>query len=127
MTEIAITAASPTPIDRALLDSLAKTKHGKCTLPSGRILYFLPGRRSRVFALESRMYDDAGKMIDDNLGTRPARLLAGFMCDAEGKQLYRDEEWQTVDALPDSFFIPAWDGLRRHLDMDAEQTDDEKK
>lgn len=73
------------------------------------------------------MYDDDGNMIDDNMGTRPARLLAGFMCDAEGKQLYKDDEWKAVDALPDSFFMPAWEGLRRHLDMDVEPAADEKK
>lgn len=123
-----VPTAEPTAIDRASLTQLAKIKHGKCQLPDGRLLYFLPSRRSRSFVIESSMYDDNGRLVESHLGTRPARMLAGYMCDSGGNQIFRDDEWETVDALPDSFFIPAWEGLRRHLGIqDEPATDDEKK
>ncbi len=97
-------------------------------MPDGKTLYFLPSRRSRTFVIEASMYNDDGRLIEGNLGTRPARLLAGYMCDSNGLQIFKDDEWPTVDSLPDSFFVPAWEGLRRHLGIDEPAAaDDEKK
>lgn len=112
-------ANEPVSLTRADLDKQIRVKHGKCTLPDGRIVFFLPGRRSRNYAIDGALYDDNGKLVHP-IETRPARYLAGYLCDSEGSRIYGDDEWEIVDSLHPSVFGPAWEGLRKHLGMDAE-------
>jgi hypothetical protein len=124
-TETTAVASDPVSLTRNDFDQNSRVKHGKCTLPDGRVVYFMPSRRSRNFAIDGALYNDDGKLVEP-IETRPARYLAGYLCDAEGTRIYRDDEWEAVDSLKPSIFDPAWEGLRKHLGMDIDKGDTAK-
>lgn len=126
MTTPAAVPSEPVSLTREDLDKNTRVKHGKCTLPDGRVVYFLPGRRSRNYLIDGALYNDDGKLVEP-IETRPARYLAGYLCDSEGKRMYRDDEWEAVDSLHSAIFNPAWEGLRKHLGMDIDSQGDAAK
>lgn len=78
-----------------------------------------------MYSIDSQFFGDDGKAIEDRIRERPARILAAVLCDAHGKRLYADAEWERLDALPSEIFEPLWTAVRKHLGLEAKVDDEE--
>lgn len=121
-------AATPAPgsapaLTREGFEALAKSKYAYHTLPSGERIIFSTIRRSVRYALDEQFFDEKGNQIESKLPERPARLMAIAICDAKGKRLFTDDEWETIDALPPSIFDVLWADVKKHIGIESAADD----
>lgn len=114
-------------VTREDLDKVAKIRYGYNELPNGKRIMFSSLRRSVLYAIDAGFFDASGKADESKLRERPARIITAVLCDSQGARLYRDDEWERVDALPKTIFEPLWTSVRKHLglDTDSEASDTE--
>lgn len=119
------TATETTPeasnaVTREDFETIAKIRYGYHELPNGKRIIFSSLRRSVLYAIDSQFFTAEGKSDEARMRERPARMLTAVLCDAQGNRMFREDEWERVDAIKKTVFEPLWTAVRKHLGFEEE-------